>query len=132
MLIFAFQPVADVYYGAPGFYYIVGYRQKAEAGTTPPEFTKERVDKNLTYANEFEIPVTSPNVEYEFYVHSGNEKGMSKVDPVIRSAKSGDKRKFGFLFPLWCLFLVSPNFYWILIATVFRQVSFSRFDKNLL
>lgn len=85
--------MSDVFHGAPGFYYIVGYRQVPESGSNVPEFTKERVDKNITYASEFLVPSTSPDAEYEFYVHAGNEKGLSEVPLKYVKGKAGAKSK---------------------------------------
>ena len=88
--------MSDVFHGAPNFYYIVGYRQVPDSGANVPEFTKERVDKNITYAREYLIPSTSPNAEYEFYVQAGNEMGLCEVALKYVKGKAGAKRKSAF------------------------------------
>lgn len=91
------QPISDVYYGAPGFYYQVGYRKKDSNG----DFTLDKVTKNLTYAREFEIPSPGVNQEWEFFVQSGNNLGL-KERPAFTNAFSGDKSMFSF-----CCFVCS-------------------------
>ena len=99
--------MSDVFHGAPGFYYIIGYRQVPESGNTP-EFVTDRVDKNLTYAREFLVPSTSVDGEYEFYVQAANEKGLCQAPLKYVKGKAGAKSKLSKheLFSFWLITLI--------------------------
>jgi len=84
-----------VYYGAPGFYYQVGYRKKDENSNA--DFAFEKITKNLTYAREFEIPSPGVDQKWEFFVQSGNDMGLNK-QPTPTIAVSGDKSMLLLLF----------------------------------
>jgi len=84
-----------VYYGAPGFYYQVGYRKKDKNSNA--DFSFEKITTNLTYAREFEIPSPGIDQEWEFFVQSGNDMGLNK-QPTPTVAVSGDKSMLLFLF----------------------------------
>ncbi|XP_047146188.2 fibronectin type III domain-containing protein isoform X1 [Hydra vulgaris] len=68
VLFISWTAITDVYYGAPDFFYEVGFRLVGA-----PSFTVNQIrDLNVT---EFQIPTPGINKEYEFYVQSKNSLG---------------------------------------------------------
>ena len=75
----------DVYYGAPGFHYLVNYRTEDQAAAT------QVVIKDLNQT-EFEIPTPGLYKKYFISVQSANDLGKGPK-PEEKPAFSGTNRK---------------------------------------
>lgn len=81
-----FQPVTDVYLGAPEFKYIVAYKKDGEA-----TFTKKEISDSKTGRYKVENP--GLGVKYTFYVQSSNSLGLGP-EPLKYTNTSGKSRKY--------------------------------------
>ena len=81
-----YQPVTEVYLGAPDFKYIVGYKKEDDA-----TFTKKEISDSKIGVHKVENP--GIGVKYTFYVQSSNSLGLGP-DPVIFTNFTGKTRKY--------------------------------------
>ena len=78
--------MTNVYQGADGFYYEVGYRKMPSDGA----FTQQEIrDLNTT---EYEVLTPGTNETYQFYVRSHNEQGPGPEPKIITNSSGANSK----------------------------------------
>ena len=100
--------MTNVYQGADGFYYEVGYRKMPSDGTyTPHE------ERNMSIT-EFEVPTPGVDQTYQFYVRSHNELGPGPEPKIITNTSGAPSKNY---------FKVFSHLISILLAKISAQVN---------
>lgn len=100
--------MTNVYQGADGFYYEVGYRKMpSDAAFTLHE------ERNLNIT-EFEVPTPGVNETYQFSVRSHNELGPGPEPKIITNISGAESKNY---------FKVFSHLISILLAKISAQVN---------
>lgn len=100
--------MTNVYQGADGFYYEVGYRKKLSDGAYT---LHEERNLNIT---EFEVLTPGEDEKYEFYVRSHNELGPGPEPKIITNTSGAPSKNY---------FKVFSHLISILLAKISAQVN---------